>query len=272
MRAPTFGDRWEARRLLALLTTLALVAMLVVMFTDSARADHVAPDDVVEQINGPAGTNETPFWVKYLEDERGIVGASCTKISEDGSTAFVMPAAPAGEEWVLLVVKQATSNFVYFDPVGGHSYPSTGPQAPGYSHLIVCSVPAETTTTTEATTTTTMPTSTTSSEPTTTTTEASTTTSSQPTTTTTEATTTTTEATTTTTEATTTTTEATTTTTEATTTTSEDEVLPTIVTTTTISGTDLPLTGARADVLFGIAVVMTALGLLTLTFTRRLED
>jgi hypothetical protein len=47
--------------------------------------------------------------------------------------------APAGETWVLLVVKQANTNFVYYDPIAGHTYPSIGDNAPGYSHIIVCS-------------------------------------------------------------------------------------------------------------------------------------
>ncbi len=51
-----------------------------------------------------------------------------------------------------------------------------------------------------------------------------------------------------------------------------DDVLGTVVTTTTISGTNLPLTGARADIMFGMAVVLLGLGLATLTMTRRFED
>jgi hypothetical protein len=233
MNTPAIGGRWEARRLLALLTTVALAAALTVMYSDSARADHQPPDDVVAH-DGPGGTNEAPFWVNYLEENRGISGATCTKLEDASSSAFVMPAAPVGQVWVLLVVKQATSNFVYFDPEAGHTYPSTGDQAPGYSHIIYCSVdepPPTTTTTVEDTTTTTV-------EDTTTTTVEDTTT---------------------------------TTVEDTTTTTVEDEVLPTVITTTTIAGTDLPLTGARTDALLGLAVVLFGLGLATLTMTRRLE-
>jgi hypothetical protein len=172
MRTPAIGVGWDARRLLAILTATCLVGAMFLVYAGTAMADHLPPDAIVAQDAG-AGTNEGPYWVDYLESVRGISDATCVKINQSGSSAFVMPAAPAGEEWVLLVVKQATDNFLYYDPVGGHTYPSTGPQAPGYSHLIVCSVPetpATTTTTVEDTTTTSVEeTTTTSVEDTTTT-------------------------------------------------------------------------------------------------------
>ena|SRR5690554_2658217 len=164
-----------------------------------------------------------------------------------------------------------------------------------------------TTSTTEATTTTTQATTTTT-EATTTTTQATTSTT-EATTTTTEATTTTTEATTTTTEATTTTTEATTTTgVEATRyfcnpdtqvveeidnthpefdgentyddpeLAEEDEdcatVSPTVVTSTPdeVDDDELPFTGFDSDVLFGVAVLMLAAGVMLLVMTRRLGE
>ena len=250
METPILGGRWEARRLLALLTATCLAMAMILLYAGPAMADHAEPDDIIAQVNGPDGTNETPYWVNYLATERDIDDASCTKLNQDSEAAFVMPAAPDGEEWVLLVVKQATDNYVYFDPVAGHTYPSTGSQAPGYSHLIVCSVEG-----TPPSTTTTMPTSTSSSEPTTTTTEPTTTTTIESTTTSTEP--------------------------EATCEDADyalanpdecDEVLPTIVTTTTIAGSDLPLTGARADMLFGLAMVLMAMGLGVLTLTRGVRD
>ena len=145
------------------------------VFAAPADAEHEPPDDTYESVGGDE-SNEGDFWETYLANERGITDATCSKYTEDQSNdAFVMPAEPDGEDWVLLVVKQGTTNYLYYDPVVGHTYPSTGEQnAPGYSHIIVCSVeePEETTTTTvdDTTTTTVDDTTTTTVEDTTTTT------------------------------------------------------------------------------------------------------
>jgi hypothetical protein len=162
--------RSNGRTFLAALTAAVLVMSMVVLFANPAEADHDPHDDTVAN-NGPAGTNDAPYWVNYLETVRGISGASCAKINQSSGSAFVMPSEPDGEDWVLLVVKQETTNYVFYDPIAGHSYPSGGPNAPGYSHVIVCSVeePEETTTTTAPTTTTTAPTTTTTAPTTTTT-------------------------------------------------------------------------------------------------------
>jgi hypothetical protein len=268
-----------------------LVAAVIMLFSGTALADHTPADDTHESVPGD-GSNEAPFWVDYLDDVRGIEGASCTKLSQSSGDAFVMPAEPAGEDWVLLVVKQATTNYIYYDPIAGHEYPSEGDNAPGHSHLIVCSVeePEETTTTTEETTTTV--------EATTTTVEATTTTE--------EATTTTEEATTTSVEETTTSSSATSSSTSVddTTTTSADdstttsaEVLETTLTTSesttsssdpsttatvqgivvttapSVSATDdLPFTGMAGEALVGLAVVLLGLGAALLTMTRKVDE
>jgi hypothetical protein len=233
--------RINGRLLLALLTAIAMVVSVFVLVASPAGADHEPPDDEVAH-DGPGGTNETAFWVSYLESERGITDASCQKSEENGDQAFVMPAAPAGGVWVLLVVKQANTNWVYYDPEPGHSYPAAGQQGPGFSHVIMCSVKLPTTTTTEATTTTTEATTTTTEETTTTT---------EP-------------------EETTTTTiedevlgeEVTTTQPEETTTTVEDEVL----------AEELPFTGIDTGGLAIIASAMASLGLLVTLSARRIED
>ena len=136
------------RTLLALLTAAALVASMLFLLAGTAEANHEPPDDIFEQ---EAGSNDAPYWVDYLEDVRGITDATCEKIDQAADEAFVMPSPPSGQVWVLLDVKQATTNYVYYDPVAGHSYPSLGQQAPGYSHLIVCYAPEPTTTTTSTT-------------------------------------------------------------------------------------------------------------------------
>ncbi|HEY5889242.1 MAG TPA: hypothetical protein VIW94_00890, partial [Acidimicrobiia bacterium] len=166
-------NRW--RSVLAGFTVaLTLVTVMVPLV---AGANHLPPDDV--EAFSPL-SNVAPYWVDYLDDERDIEDASCSKINQAGGTAFVMPAEPDGEDWVLVVIKQGVTNFVYYDPVAGHSYPSVGPNAPGFSHVIVCSVEEQVTTTTAGETTTTAGETTTTGDPGTTTTVGDTTTTGDP--------------------------------------------------------------------------------------------
>ncbi len=231
MNTPAIGGRWEARRLLALLTTVALAAALIVMYSDSARADdHIPP-------TGPVPSHCVKFDVPdtgtQSPDDYGsvvITLISWENTPQDPKKVNFSISGLEANQWVEAGTKSGQNPQEFWGPFGNgtHSIESELQQA--ISHITLCVFEQEPTTTT------------------------------------------TTEATTTTTEATTTTTEATTTTTEATTTTTvEDEVLPTVITTTTIAGTDLPLTGARTDALLGLGVVLLGLGLATLTMTRRLE-
>jgi LPXTG-motif cell wall-anchored protein len=246
------GTALVGRRLLAAFVAVMLMASVMLLFSGSpAQADHVDPDDEVAN-DGPAGTNDAPYWVNYLASVRGIDDATCTKINQASDDAWVMPAEPADRDWVLLVVKQGDTNFVYYDPVAGHTYPSDGPNAPGHSHIIVCSAPEETTTTTVEDTTTTSvedTTTTTVEETTTTTVEDTTTTSVE----------------------------------DTTTTTIEDEVLPTVITTSTtaaptttvedeVLAEELPLTGVNTDLLALLAGGLGLMGALVLAATRRIED
>jgi len=171
------------RTILAAFSAALMVLSMMFVLAAPADADHDPHEDTVAN-DGPAGTNEAPFWVTYLQTERGITGATCEKISQNGSDAWIMPAEPDGEDWVLLVVKQGETNFVFYDPIAGHAYPSAGENSPGFSHIIVCSVeePEDTTTTTveDTTTTTVEDTTTTTVEDTTTTTVEDTTTTAGP--------------------------------------------------------------------------------------------
>ena len=143
------GIARTGRTTLAALLAAGLVASLLFVIAEPpALANHVPPDDIVEQVQGSNGAD---YWEDYLLEVRGIDG-TCWKIEEAADTAWVMPQEPAGEDWVLLVVKQATTNYVYYDPVAGHTYPATGNQGPGYSHIMVCSVEESTTTTAPPTT------------------------------------------------------------------------------------------------------------------------
>lgn len=124
---------------------------------------------VVVVFNGPAratDSNQVDFWC-----EEGV------KIEPIGAPSYTVPQPPDGFTWTLLVIKSATDNEVFPNPVPGHSYtPSNGHDV---SHVILCMEPVQvttTTTTTAPTTTSTDPTTTTTAPATTTTTTAPTTT------------------------------------------------------------------------------------------------
>lgn len=128
---------------------------------------------VVVVFNGPAratDSNQVDFWC-----EEGV------KIEPIGTPSYTVPQPPDGYTWTLLVIKSATDNEVFPNPVPGQSYtPSNGHDV---SHVILCMEPVQvttTTTTTAPTTTTTAPTTTTTAPATTTTTTVPTTTTTTP--------------------------------------------------------------------------------------------
>ena len=256
------GTALVGRRLLAAFVAVMLMASVMLLFSESsAQASHIPPDDIVDQVNGPTGTNSPGFWEDYLAD-LGVDDATCVHINEAGDEAYELGSPPAGQVWVMLVVKQATENYVFLNPIPNHDYPTTGDQSPGFSHAMECYAPEPedtTTTTVEDTTTTSVEdTTTTSVEDTTTTTVEDTTT---------------------------TTVEDTTTTTveDTTTTTIEDEVLPTVITTSTtaaptttiedeVLAEELPLTGVNTDLLALLAGGLGLMGALVLAATRHIDD
>jgi hypothetical protein len=142
------GFRW-----VALLVGLVLGVAFAALFTGSARA---------------ADSNQVEFWCDV-----GI------KVEPIGTPSFTVPPPPDGFTWTLLVVKSATDNEVFPNPIPGQSYtPTNGHDV---SHVILCMEPtgdpSTTTTTDPSTTTTTDPSTTTTTDPsTTTTTDPSTTT------------------------------------------------------------------------------------------------
>ena len=239
------GIALVGRRLLAAFVAAMLVASVMFLLAETpARANHFVPDDIVPQ---EQGSNQVVYWEDYLAD-LGIEDATCEKVDEAGDEAYELGQPPAGQVWVMLVVKQATMNYVYLDPVPNHEYPSTGDQSPGFSHAIECygPEPDETTTTTvEDITTTTV------EDITTTTVE----------------------------DITTTTVEDITTTDPTTTTTIGDEVLNTTITaapSTTVPdevlAEELPLTGGENGRLALVAGGLGMIGALVLAATRRIED
>ena len=132
---------------------------------------------VVAVFNGSAqatDSNQVDFWC-----DEGI------KVEPIGTPSFTVPPPPDGFTWTLLVVKSATDNEVFPNPIPGQSYtPSNGHDL---SYVILCMEPpstSTTSTTTSSSTTTDPSTTTTTTDPsTTTTTDPSTTTTTDPSTT-----------------------------------------------------------------------------------------
>ena len=85
--------------------------------------------------------NEGPFW----DDHFGLPAGSCYKTNDPSSGVdYVLGNPPAGFVWYALVVKQGNDNYVWSGDdllYPGHTYDT--PQGEGYSHIILCKVPAD---------------------------------------------------------------------------------------------------------------------------------
>ncbi|MEX0865358.1 MAG: hypothetical protein WD269_10885 [Acidimicrobiia bacterium] len=283
MTTPAIGGRWEARRLLAILTAFAVVATVIMVFSGTARAEHV------DSWPFSSEANEADFWEQWGETFELEDDWTCEKLDDQGSDGtFEVPAPPAGEEWRLLIAKKGAgddANSLFWNPLEGEEYEhATGG---GYSHIILCSRPVdeETTTTVEDTTTTTVEETTTTVEDTTTTVEDTTTTVEETTTSSVDDTTTSSVDDTTTSSV----DDSTTSSVDDSTTTSAEVEETTVTTagtstTATVEGTvvttapaedpddDLPFTGMNAESMLGISIALLGLGVALLTLTRKLRD
>ena len=136
-------------RLIKSLATVMGAAALIVapmaIVAPSAQAETLTVPD--RKVEGTPEANQPAFWVDYLEDERGITGATCRKI-DGGDKTFELAAPPAGTKYVLAVTKAADenalpegefANWVFFDPEQGDVL--TAVQGKGISHIILCTVP-----------------------------------------------------------------------------------------------------------------------------------
>jgi hypothetical protein len=283
MTTPAIGGRWEARRLLAILTAFAVVATVIMVFSGTARADHV------NSWPFSAEANDADYWEQWGEDNEGEDDWVCDKVDDQGSDGtYTLGDPPAGHDWRLLIAKKASgdeANTLYWNPVSGGEYEAA--TGGGYSHIIVCSRPSDedTTTTTEATTTTVEDTTTTVEETTTTVEETTTSSVDDSTTSSVDDSTTSSVD-----DSTTSSVDDSTTSSVDDSTTTSAEVEHTTVTTAgtsttaTVAGTvvttapaedpddDLPFTGMNAESMLGISIVLLGLGVALLTLTRKLKD
>ena len=79
MTTPAIGGRWEARRLLAILTAFAVAATVIMVFSGTARADHV------NSWPSSAEANDADYWEQWGEDNEGEDDWVCDKVDDQGS-------------------------------------------------------------------------------------------------------------------------------------------------------------------------------------------
>jgi len=95
---------------------------------------HVIQDSDSQAGGFAGGTNEGAYWTNFGLTEFGQVWV-CEKLIDVGASInYVVPAPPEGYMWRLIVVKQGTKDYLFFNPPVGGTLNSTG----AYSHVIFC--------------------------------------------------------------------------------------------------------------------------------------
>ncbi len=127
---PLLLGRRGLRAVLMMVAVFVFGLFVVVLLDGSARATD---------------SNQVDFWC-----EEGV------KIEPVGTASYTVPQPPGGYTWTLLVIKSATGNEEFPNPIPGRSYtPSNGHDV---SFVILCMEAVQPTTTTTSSTTTTTPT------------------------------------------------------------------------------------------------------------------
>ncbi len=167
---PTTHRRRGGRGLAVILGTVIMVAGAFGLATSAVAASMTAPTAVGAANGVDPEQNKASYWVDYFT-QQGYQDVKCTKY-EPVSTPYVLGDAPEGRTWLAIIVKAGAgddANWVKTNPAPG---PYSHPSGKDNSHVIVCSVPKETHTTTTTTppTTSTTPPTTSTTPPTTSTT------------------------------------------------------------------------------------------------------
>jgi len=161
------------RGIAVIIGTIVMVAGALGLASSAVAASMSAPSAVGAANGVDPELNKPSYWVDYFTGQ-GYEDVKCTKY-EPVSTPYILGAAPEGRTWLAIIVKagageDASAVTMYPGP-GEYSHPS----GKDNSHVIVCSIPRQTqTTTTKPPVTTTKPPVTTTKPPVTTTTSTTT--------------------------------------------------------------------------------------------------
>ena len=164
------NQRRGRRGLAVLIGTVAMLAGAFGLATSAVGATLTAPSAVVAANGVDPELNKPSYWVDYFT-QQGYEDVECTKY-EPVSTPYILGDAPEGRTWLAIIIKAGAgddANQVIMSPKPGEYSHASGKDN---SHVIVCSVPKETHTTTTTTppTTSTTPPTTSTTPPTTSTT------------------------------------------------------------------------------------------------------
>ena len=166
----TTHRRRGGRGLAVIIGTVIMLAGAFGLATSAVAASMSAPSAVGAANGVDPELNKPSYWVDYFT-QQGYEDVECTKY-EPVSTPYILGDAPEGRTWLAIIIKAGAgedANQVIMSPKPGEYSHASGKDN---SHVIVCSVPKEThttTTTTPPTTSTTPPTTSATTPPVTTT-------------------------------------------------------------------------------------------------------
>jgi hypothetical protein len=143
------------RGLAVLIGTIAMIAGAFGLATSAVAASLSAPHAVVAANGVDPELNKASYWVDYFT-QQGKADVKCTKY-EPVSTPYILGDAPEGRTWLAIIIKAGAgddANEVIMNPEPGEYSHASGKDN---SHVIVCSIPHQTQTTTPPHTTTTPP-------------------------------------------------------------------------------------------------------------------
>ncbi len=156
------------RGLAVIIGTIIMVAGAFGLATSAVAASMTAPSAVGAANGVDPELNKASYWVDNFT-QQDYEDVKCTKY-EPVSTPYILGDAPEGRMWLAIIIKAGAgddANQVIMNPKPGPYSHSSGKDN---SHVIVCSVPKKTYTTTKTTSTTTTHTTSTTTTPVTSTT------------------------------------------------------------------------------------------------------
>ena len=151
----TTHRRKGGRGLAVIIGTVIMLAGAFGLATSAVAASMTAPSAVGAANGVDPELNKPSYWVDYFT-QQGYEDVQCTKY-EPVSTPYILGDAPEGRTWLAIIIKAGAgddANEVIMNPKPGEYSHASGKDN---SHVIVCSIPHQTQTTTPPHTTTTPP-------------------------------------------------------------------------------------------------------------------